>query len=98
MLVVGVTIAFLLRRPAKLVVFAVHHSTLPWPLMSLHVLGQVARSFELLAAQLASMDLWFRVLLSPSHGPHGIVLINIESGPLHGCRGQVFVGNDFSSC
>jgi hypothetical protein len=66
-LVVDMAITFLFGRPPMFVVLAGLLCTLPRTLMSLEVLGEVARTLELLIAQRAFMYLRFGVLLPPGH-------------------------------
>ena len=49
-LVIDMTITLLLGRPAMFVIFALVVGTLPWTLVCLEMLGQVAWTLELLVA------------------------------------------------
>jgi hypothetical protein len=98
-LVVDMAVTLLLGRPAMFVVFALVVRALPWTLMGLQVLGEVARTLELFVAQRALMDLRLSVLLTPCHGSEDVILIDVDvvHGSLHGGRGDVLVRKRLAS-
>lgn len=85
MLVVDVTVAFFLCRPAERMILAAFVWALPRSLMCLKVLGQVARPFELLVAarHRTFMDLRLGAFLTASHGASDVIIIDIEHWSLH---------------
>lgn len=96
MLVVDVTVAFFLCRPAECMILAAFIGALPRSLMGLQVLGQVARPFELLVAagNRTFMDLRLGAFLTAGHGASDVIIIDIEHWSLHRSsdRGLVDLG------
>jgi hypothetical protein len=81
------------------VVLAALLRALPRTLMSLEVLGEVARTLELLVAQRAFMYLRFGVLLPPGHRPEGVIIIvgeGVRHLTLHRCGGHLLLGEDLA--
>ena len=78
MLVIDVAVALLFGRPAMLMVLALFIRTLPWTLMSLEMLSQVAWPLELLVTQGAFMYLRLGVLLTPSHRSEDVIFVVVE--------------------
>lgn len=85
MLVVNVTVAFFLCRPAERMVLAAFIWALPRSLMCLKVLGQIARPFELLVAarHRTFMDLRLGAFLAAGHGTSDVIIVDIEHRSLH---------------
>ena len=90
--VVDMAITFLFCRPAVVVILALLVGALPWTLMRLEMLGEVAWTLELLVAQRAFMYLWLGVLLPPSHGTEDLIFVDVNifrHWTLHRGRGDV---------
>lgn len=90
--VIDVTVTLLLGRPAVFVIFALVVRALPWTLMRLEMLGQVAWTLELFVAQRAFVNLRFGVLLPPGHGPEDLIFVGVDvviHGTLRRHRGDI---------
>jgi hypothetical protein len=100
--VVDVTLALLLGWPSKFVVLALLIRALVWPIVSFDVLGEVARTLELLVALGAFVDLRFGVLLASGHRAESLIVLKVGLGNRAFDSGSwgshLFRGNDTSSC
>ena len=77
-LVVDMAVTLFLGWPAMFVILALLIRALPWPLVGLEVLGQVTWTLELLVAQRALVNLRFGILLTPSHRPEDVILVDVD--------------------
>jgi hypothetical protein len=101
-LVIDVTLAFLLGWPSKFVVLALLIWAFVWPVVSFDVLGEIARTLELLVALRAFVDLGFSVLLASGHRAESLVILKVGFGNWAFDSGSwgshLFGRNDPSSC
>lgn len=79
-------------------VLAVFAGAFPWSLVCFDVLCQIARTFELLAAELAGVNLGLCILFATSHGPESLFVVVDFCCSLHGRRGDFFSGNYLAGC
>jgi len=78
MLVIDMTLAFLLRRPAVFIVLALVVGAFVRPVVGFDVLGQITRSLKLLVTLRAFVNLRLGVLLASCHGTECFVVIKFS--------------------